>query len=104
MSDEPKISDLAILMGARLIERVQSHPIATLASVAGVGYVLARGIPTPVLRLGASVALRAATARLMVELSPAGQAVITPDEPVSREGQPDSGERRAPSSRASAVS
>ncbi len=55
----------ALVLADRVVSRVQTHPVGTLAAAAGVGVVLARGIPDIVLRFGASAVLRLAAARMI---------------------------------------
>lgn len=69
MSGEPQISDLALIAGDRLVRRIQSHPLSTLGGVAAAGYVLARGLPNVVLRIGAGIAMRAVAARVIEEVN-----------------------------------
>lgn len=50
---------LALLLAARLRERVCESPVSTLAGAATVGYVLGWSLPTPLYRTLASLGLRA---------------------------------------------
>lgn len=68
MSNEPQISDLALIAGDRLVRRMQSHPLSTLGGVAAVGYVLARGVPNVLLRAGTGIAMRAVASRVMEQV------------------------------------
>lgn len=68
MSNEPQISDLALIAGDRLVRRMQSHPLSTLGGVAAVGYVLARGVPNVLLRVGTGIAMRAVASRVMEQV------------------------------------
>jgi hypothetical protein len=67
-SDEQALAAVMVL-AERLVQRVQTHPVSTLAGAAGVGVVLARGVPKIVLRMGATVALRAVAAKLIDEIA-----------------------------------
>jgi hypothetical protein len=58
---DPKELDtrtLVLLLAGQLREHVRSHPLATLAGAATVGYMLGWSLPTPLYRTVVSVALR----------------------------------------------
>lgn len=80
MSDDDQTVTAALVLADSLVKRVQSHPVSTLAGAAGVGVILARGLPDTVLRLGASLAMRAAAARVIghIAASSDGEPPITP--------------------------
>lgn len=67
--DKPEITTLALMLGERLIERTQTHPLSTVAGATLAGWVLARGLPQTVLRMGMAAAVRVAGARVLQELS-----------------------------------
>ena len=69
MTDDEQAVAAALVLADRVVQRVRTHPVGTLAGAAGVGVVLARGIPDSVLRLGASLALRAAAARVIEHIA-----------------------------------
>lgn len=64
VSDTDQGQSITAMAAAKLAESLESRPLTTVAGLAGVGYVLARGMPDFVLRIGASVALRTAMAQL----------------------------------------
>ena len=50
---------LALVLAARLRERVRERPVSTLSAAATVGYVLGWSLPTPLYRTLASLGVRA---------------------------------------------
>ena len=56
---------LALLVAERLRQRTQTHPVSTLAGVAGAGYVLAAGLPDVALRVGVGLAIRGAAGQFL---------------------------------------
>ncbi|MCR9160019.1 MAG: hypothetical protein ACE37F_38150 [Nannocystaceae bacterium] len=59
---EPSDFELAAAHAANgVYKAVAEHPLATVAAGAGVGYVLAAGVPSWLVRAGATVALRTVT-------------------------------------------
>ncbi len=69
MNDELDLPSIGILLADHVVRRTQTHPLSTVAGVAGVGLVLGGGVPNPLLRLGASIALRAITTELIAMAS-----------------------------------
>jgi hypothetical protein len=63
--DAIDLQALGLVLADRLIRRTQSHPLSTVAAAAGVGVVLGGGVPNALLRFGASLVLRAATAQVV---------------------------------------
>lgn len=83
MSDELDLPSIGILLADHVVRRTQTHPLSTVAGVAGVGLILGGGVPNQLLRLGASMALRALTTELIATASrrssPAATATVPED-------------------------
>jgi hypothetical protein len=102
MSDEPDVATLALLAVAKLGEGVKTHPVSTLAGAAGAGYILAAGLPDVLVRVGASVALRALARRVVgsaLERNESSTTTTTPsatrpDVDVTVGGEPSTGDGR----------
>jgi hypothetical protein len=69
MSDELDLPAIGILLADHVMRRTQTHPLSTVAGVAGVGLILGGGVPNQLLRLGASMALRVLTTQLVTTAS-----------------------------------
>lgn len=65
MSVEPTAKSLANALADKALRQAQEHPITAVAAAAGVGLVLARGLPSPLVKLGVTLAIRSATNRLL---------------------------------------
>lgn len=59
---------IALLLAARLRERVCENPVSTLAGAATVGYVLGWSLPTPFYRTLASLGLRAVVMQVVTRV------------------------------------
>jgi hypothetical protein len=59
-------AEIAVLALGRLRQGVRTRPLTTLAGIFGIGYVLGRGLPNVVVRLGSMIALRAVAARVLL--------------------------------------
>jgi hypothetical protein len=70
-NDQIDLQALGLLLADRLVRRTQSHPLSTVAAAAGVGVVLGGGVPNALLRFGASLVLRAATAQVVASVAEA---------------------------------
>ena len=64
---------IALLLAARLRERVCESPISTLAGAATVGYVLGWSLPTPLYRTLASLGLRALAMQVVTRVLGSGE-------------------------------
>lgn len=64
---------LALLLAARLRERVRENPVSTLAGAATVGYVLGWSMPSALYRTLASVGLRAAVMQVVTRVLGSGE-------------------------------
>lgn len=64
---------LALLLAARLRERVCESPVSTLAGAATVGYVLGWSLPTPLYRTLASLGLRALAMQVVTRVLGSGE-------------------------------
>jgi len=69
MSSNADVVDLLLLLGEKVVERVQAQPASTLAGAAGVGFVLGHGLPDSMLRMGTAFAARTVVAHLLAEFS-----------------------------------
>lgn len=68
IEDTIEPAEIAVLALGRLRQGVRARPLATLAVVFGAGFVLGRGLPSVVVRLGSAFALRAVAHRVMTEM------------------------------------
>jgi hypothetical protein len=66
MNEAIEPAELAVLALGRLRQGVRTRPVTTLAAVFGAGFVLGRGLPTFLVRLGSAFALRAIAGRVLV--------------------------------------
>ncbi len=69
MSDELDLPSIVALLAEHVVHRTQTHPLSTVAGAAGVGLILGGGVPNPLLRLGASMALRVLTTQIVATAS-----------------------------------
>ena len=75
-NEGPSDLELAAAHAANALHRqAVEHPLATAAASAGVGYILAAGVPSWLVKAGASIALRTVTREI---LSVAVESIRTP--------------------------
>jgi len=72
-SNQHDTTTLALMLGERVVESTQTHPLTTVAGAALAGWVLARGMPKFAVRIGLSAGLRLVGARVMDELAQLSQ-------------------------------
>lgn len=64
---------LALLLAARIRERVRENPVSTLAGAAAVGYVIGWSMPSALYRTLASVGLRAVVMQVVTRVLGSGE-------------------------------
>lgn len=68
IEDTIEPAEIAVLALGRLRQGVRARPLATLAMVFGAGFVLGRGLPGIVVRLGSAFALRTVARRVVAQM------------------------------------
>lgn len=84
--NEMDTASIAMMLANRVTERMQAHPVSTLAAAFGVGYVLGGGLPRFAVRIGAAVAVRALSNELLRQIT--GNVSSTSFEPHAPTAQP----------------